>query len=144
MTKLNENEKRKLIMKHYEFPINLDKNLDEKTANQIYSSSCADSISIKLEIDKNIVKNISFNGSGCAIFISSTDLLLEQIKNKNIDEVLDIIGNYKNMINAKENVKDDKLGNLVIFENVKKHLNRAKCASLTADFIEEKLKKHSS
>ena len=49
---------------------------------------CGDQIRIDLRVDQNdIVAEVAFDGHGCAISMASTDLLLETIIGKHIDEV---------------------------------------------------------
>jgi len=42
-----------------------------------------------------IIKDISFEGEACVISISSTNILINLIKGKSIDEAINIITNYK-------------------------------------------------
>lgn len=49
---------------------------------------CGDHIRIDVRVDKNgIITEAAFNGHGCAISMASSDLLLESIIGKSVDEV---------------------------------------------------------
>ncbi len=48
---------------------------------------CGDSISLYMNVNKNTISEIKFDGKGCAICIACTSVLTELIKNKNIDDV---------------------------------------------------------
>ena len=49
---------------------------------------CGDIIEMQLELDKNKhVKDVKFNGQGCAISQASASMLTEIVKGKNLDEV---------------------------------------------------------
>ena len=49
---------------------------------------CGDIIEMQLELDKNNqVKDVKFNGQGCAISQASASMLTEIVKGKNLDEV---------------------------------------------------------
>jgi nitrogen fixation protein NifU and related proteins len=49
---------------------------------------CGDIIEMQLELDKNnLVKDVKFNGQGCAISQASASMLTEIVKGKNLDEV---------------------------------------------------------
>lgn len=130
-------EKTEIIMKHYSKPINKVEKLD-KNIKQVYlhSSSCVDEIFLHLEIKSKKIVDGKFEGVGCAVCLSSSDIFLEEIKNKTIEEAKTIALNYHNLINQ-EKFDEDKVGKLVIFSNVKTHLNRLNCASL----IEEAFQK---
>ncbi len=48
---------------------------------------CGDVIEMQLEVDdKNTVKDVKFNGQGCAISQASASMLTELVQGKNIDE----------------------------------------------------------
>lgn len=73
---------------------------------------------------------MQFEGQGCAIFIASVDLMIEQIKHKTLDEVTMILKNYETMIHQTGKYNNKILGNLVIFNHVKAQLNRLHCAEI--------------
>lgn len=133
----DEKNKREIIMKHYSFPINKKEELPKEWIKTYkHSQNCVDEIEVALKIENNLVLDANFKAKGCAVFLSSSDIFLEQIKNKNITEVKTIIQEYKNLIEQKE-ANEIILGPLVIFHNVKVHLNRLECARLIAETIEE-------
>lgn len=51
---------------------------------------CGDSIDLYINIDKNSISEIKFNGKGCAICIACTSVLTELTKGKKINEVIKI------------------------------------------------------
>lgn len=121
---------RQMILDHYENPIN--KKIDDIDTSQYlsfnYSSdSCIDNITVYLKIDNETVIDARFDGIGCAISTASTDILCELIKNKNINQIKEILDNYFNMINS-EKYDETKIGDLIIFNKVNQQLNRIKCA----------------
>ncbi|QJR43961.1 Fe-S cluster assembly sulfur transfer protein SufU [Mycoplasma miroungirhinis] len=128
MTTYSNLEKREIIYSHYEKPNNFLKYQDAKSILDHSNTGCADNLVLNVEIKNNILTNASFNGIGCSIFIAATDIMIDILKNKTIDEIKIIIQEYENMIlNSKVNNMEI-LGDLVIFENVKIHLNRVECA----------------
>lgn len=78
---------RENILEHYKNPDNFGNlsNFDIKI--HAYNPSCGDEFEIKLKLEKNKVKEIKFTGKGCAISTASADILLENIKNKSINEI---------------------------------------------------------
>lgn len=49
---------------------------------------CGDVIEMQLELDKNnLVKDVKFNGQGCAISQASASMLTEIVKGKNLNDV---------------------------------------------------------
>jgi len=129
--KLNNDEKRDIIITHYEYPINKVESFEDKrykTSSET-STSCIDNITCYIMTNKNLIKDIKFSGVGCAIATSSTDIMIETIKNKTIPEAIKLIKQYLSMIEGKttpnKNFKD-----LIVFETIYKQENRKHCASI--------------
>lgn len=91
---------------------------------------CGDRVSINIIMDNEIIKEVSFTGSGCAISTASASILTETIKNKKRSEVETIFKDFHNLVTNKQEIKT-KLGKLAIFEGVKKYPARVKCATLS-------------
>ncbi|EGZ30849.1 Fe-S cluster assembly sulfur transfer protein SufU [Malacoplasma iowae] len=128
---------RQMILDHYENPIN--KKIDDDVINtyskyNYKSESCIDNLTVYLKIENNIVRDARFDGIGCAISTSSTDILCEMIKNKNKNEIKLILDNYFSMINS-EPYDQTIIGDLKIFKNVNQQLNRIKCALVGVNSI---------
>ncbi|MGX9358422.1 iron-sulfur cluster assembly scaffold protein [Mycoplasma sp. 128] len=139
MTSFSDQQKRDLIYQHYLTPNNKSETLSGLQGQAYSRSGCADNLEIGLVVENNVIKNAQFSGSGCSIFISSTDLVLDLIKNKSTEEVKEILENYESMINQNHTENKELLNNLVVFENVKKHLNRVECASLIIRAVKKAL-----
>lgn len=128
---------RQMILDHYENPIN--KKIDDDVINtyskyNYKSESCIDNLTVYLKIENNIVRDARFDGIGCAISTSSTDILCEMIKNKNKNEIKLILDNYFSMINSEPHDQTI-IGDLKIFKNVNQQLNRIKCALVGVNSI---------
>ena len=66
------------------------------------NESCIDDLNIYFKVEGNKVVDASFNGEACAISTSATSIMLRNIVGKTIDEIKDIVDNYKKMINEEE------------------------------------------
>ena len=119
-----------VIMDHYLLSPN-KKKLDDYTHELLgVNPSCGDEITIKVKIEDNIIKDMAFEGNGCAISISSTSILIDLVKGKTIVEALKIIENFNNMIYKENSVNVEELEEAVVFENVSNMPARIKCATL--------------
>lgn len=135
----NPNIRRELIMKHYSAPDNKEK--IEKPNLSHYSNHCVDELHIKWEFSSNRLKSIKWDGIGCAVFQSSTDIFINQIKNKEKNEILRVSIEYENLINNNGEFFDERnLGDLMIFKNVKSQLNRLNCANMISQLMIKELK----
>ncbi|VDR42069.1 nitrogen fixation protein nifu [Mycoplasmopsis caviae] len=135
----NNDQKRQIIMEHYLNPKHKSSDLKNKIIK--HGESCADYLECELVIENSKIKDIKFNGQGCAFFIASTDLLIELIIDKKISESTYLIGLYEKFILGEELKEDEvkKLETLSIFDNVKSQFNRVNCALMLARAIKEKL-----
>ncbi|WP_122484649.1 iron-sulfur cluster assembly scaffold protein [Mycoplasmopsis fermentans] len=135
----NKDQKRQIIMEHYLKPRHKSSSLKNKIIK--HGESCADYLECELNIKNNQIEDIKFDGQGCAFFIASTDLLIDLLKDKKIDESICLIELYEKFIlDEKLNENDiEKLETLAIFDNVKTQFNRVNCALMLARAIKEKL-----
>ncbi len=78
----------RMIIDLYRNPLNYGEiekpDIKAKDTNPI----CGDIIEIQIKLNKDIIKDVKFNGKGCAISMASASLLTEMIKGKSIDESL--------------------------------------------------------
>ncbi len=129
--------KRSIILDNYQ---NANKkyisNGDEFTKINTRNVSCIDNLDIYIDMDNNIIKDISFEGEACVISISSTNILINLLIGKSKEEALYIIDNYLRMINEEEYDKEV-LKELLVFDDTSKQPSRIKCATLTANGIKK-------
>ena len=127
---MNEELKREIIIDNYQNPMNKELIKDDSylKVNQA-SESCIDNLDFMMKIEDNIVKDIRFDGEACAISTSATSIMIRLLIGKSVDEIINILNNYKNMIEEKDYDKD-LLKELNIYDNISKQPNRIKCAML--------------
>ena len=121
-----------VILDHNKSPRNFKK-LD--TANRTaegYNPLCGDKIDIFLDVEDDVVKDISFQGSGCAISKASASLMSAIIKGKSVEEAKKLFEKFHDLITGKldENTSIEELGKLAVLSGVKEFPMRVKCASL--------------
>ncbi len=123
-------QKRKIIMEHYSNPKNRklpDKEGYEKvnTAN----SSCVDNLDIYVKITDNRIEDITFMGEACAISISSTSIMINNLIGKTISEAQEFITQFENMV--EESFYDKKLlGDANAYFDIASQGHRKTCALL--------------
>ena len=79
---------RQVIMDHYKNPRNRGKIDDGSLTIHLNKPTCGDTISLQLQIEDDIVKNVKFIGEGCSISLSSASMMTQAIKGKSIEEAL--------------------------------------------------------
>lgn len=138
---MDQNLKREIILENYQNPKNRGLIKDNSyLKTNMNSESCIDEIELMIKIEDNIIKDIRFDGEACAICTSSTSIMIETLINKKVDDAIEIINNFKNMIEEKS--YDEKLlESAIVYEDVAKQPNRKKCALLSWWGIEKILLK---
>ena len=138
---MNEEMKRLILIENYQNPKNRGLLNDDnyKTINT-NSKSCIDQIDLQVKINNGIIEDIRFDGEACAICTSTTSIMIGLLIGKTKEEALDIIENYKNMIDEKE-YNLDKLKEAIVYSDISKQPNRKNCALLTWNGMEELINK---
>lgn len=139
---MENNLKREIILDNYNNPFNKNKKPDE-TYKKINTSStsCIDDLDIYFKIEKNIIKDVTFKGEACAISTSATSIFSKKIIGKNIDELKELITNYKNMIEEKPYNKE-LLGELLVYDEIYQKPNRKGCALIPVKAIERLIEEY--
>ena len=78
---------RDYILDHYKNPRNSGELPGATNTYKDNNPLCGDEITMSLLIDDDRVKDVRFQGKGCAISQASASILTEEIKGKTLDEV---------------------------------------------------------
>ena len=136
---MDSNIKRTIILDNYENPYNRgltnDSSFDKVNAN---NESCIDNLDLEIKIENGVICDMHFDGEACAISTSSTTIMLKNLIGKTIDEALEFINEYENMIDEKE-YNADILEEAVVYSDTYKQPSRKKCALLSYLSIKEYL-----
>ena len=137
---MDRNMKRSIILDHYQNPyhrIRHDNDLEYVKINS-RNVSCIDNIDLYVKMNGDRIEDISFDGEACVISISSTSIMSNLLIGKTIDEAIDIIKNYNDMIEER-NYNSDILDDAIVYEDISKQPSRKKCATLTWNGLYKKL-----
>ncbi len=91
---------------------------------------CGDHFTVFLKLDHDIIRDVSFQGAGCAISKASASLMTEQLKGKTVAEARDCFARFQRML-ATGQAGDEELGSLCALGGVHKFPMRVKCAILS-------------
>ena len=117
----------------------MDANLSYEMVNTA-NSSCIDNLNIYVKYKGDVIEDIAFEGEACAISISSTSIMIENLIGKTKKEALEIIDNFTKMLNEEEYNKDI-LGNALVYDDIYKQNSRKSCAYLPYRGLKEILSK---
>ena len=97
-----------------------------------FNPLCGDKLSLYLQVSAdNVIEDVSFTGSGCAISMAAASLLTEQLKGKTTDEGQALFDAFHSMLTQDDALPDfDQLDKLAVLAGVREYPTRVKCATL--------------
>jgi nitrogen fixation NifU-like protein len=101
------------------------------TANRVAhgdNPSCGDQCSVYLPLEGDRIKDISFDGSGCAISQASASLMTTQLKGKTAAEAEALYGKFHEIVTTGK--EPEEISDLAAFAGVHSFPARIKCATL--------------
>ncbi len=139
---------REVILDHYRSPRHKGK-LEHASAHaEGHNPLCGDEIALDLLVEGGKVTKVAITGQGCSISQASASMMAEAIEGKSLDEVRDLIGKFKAMMDIEGDPKDAgidparpgaALGDLEALQGVRKFPVRIKCANLPWTTLEQAL-----
>ena len=124
-----------VILDHNRRPRNFGK-LEHPTHHaEGYNPLCGDKVDVYVDVEEGKVRDIRFEGSGCAISTASASLMTEALKGKSVDEALALFARIRNVLTGHSEDGDGaseqaSLGKLAVLEGVTQYPLRVKCATL--------------
>ena len=125
-----------IILDHAKNPRNKGKcknfNHDAKAHNPL----CGDKVHIYLNLDEDkTIKELTFEGEGCAISLASASILTDTLKGKNLNSTKKLIDDFLNMIKKKSKItlnslSDDQVTTINSLSGVQEFPMRIKCATM--------------
>ena len=134
---MDNNLRREIILDNYQDPMNRGLVADNSYIKvKASSDNCIDDLDFMIKLVDDKIVDIRFDGEACAISTSATSIMIRSLIGKNIDEVKEILINYKNMINEEE-YNSDILGELNVYDEICKQPNRKNCALIPSKAIDK-------
>jgi nitrogen fixation protein NifU and related proteins len=121
-----------VILDHNKRPRNFQVLEGANRAAEGYNPLCGDQITIYLKLDGDVIQDISFQGSGCAISKASASMMTASLKGKSRAEAEALFRKFHGMVTGDHDAAPDplELGKLAVFSGVSEFPVRVKCASL--------------
>ncbi len=120
------------ILDHNRSPRNKKRLDDADRRADGYNPLCGDKITVYINIEGDIVTEVTFEGSGCAISTASASMMTQSLKGKTLTEAKALFARFHNLITGEPCETDDgpDLGKLEVFSGVCQYPARVKCATL--------------
>ena len=95
-----------------------------------YNPLCGDRLSLFLTLDGDVITDVGFQGSGCAISKASASLMTDCVKGAAVADARALFDRFHRMVTTPPDVEVEDLGKLSALAGVREFPVRVKCASL--------------
>ena len=121
-----------LVLDHNRRPRNFQKLAGANRTAEGYNPLCGDQITVYVRLEDGVVRDVSFQGSGCAIATAAASMMTESVKGKTAAEAAALFKAFRTMVTADLGTAFDPLdlGKLAAFAGVREFPIRVKCATL--------------
>ena len=120
-----------LVLDHNSRPRNFRKISDANYSAEGFNPLCGDRVTVYVQVENGTVKDVSFQGSGCAISRASASMMTEGVKGKTLEEARELFEKFHQQVagDAADDEHGD-LGDLEAFAGIREYPSRVKCAVL--------------
>jgi nitrogen fixation NifU-like protein len=121
-----------VILDHSKKPRNFHAMAAPDRKAEGYNPLCGDRETVFLDLDGEVLKDVSFQGAGCAISTASASMMTESVKGKTRAEADALFARFHELITGKPGAGNGgpELGKLEVFSGVREYPVRVKCATL--------------
>jgi nitrogen fixation NifU-like protein len=120
------------ILDHNKQPRNFRVPEDANRQAAGHNPLCGDRVVVHLRVEDGVVKDVGFQGAGCAISTASASLMTQAVKGKSAADVEKLFDAFHELLtsNPHQEVDADRVGKLAVFAGVREYPVRVKCATL--------------
>lgn len=119
-----------VILEHSKHPRNFRAMEAANRTAEGYNPLCGDHYTVFVDVEDGAIRDISFQGSGCAISKASASMMSQAVKSKTTAEAQKLFGEFHQVVTGAPAGDAAKLGKLAAFAGVASFPTRIKCATL--------------
>jgi nitrogen fixation NifU-like protein len=121
-----------VILEHSKAPRNFKKLSAANHHAEGFNPLCGDRFTVYLDLEGDRVRDIAFEGSGCAISKASASMMTQILKGKTVGEAAQVFEKFHRFVTTQNHKASDsdELGKLAVFSGVAEFPARVKCATL--------------
>lgn len=137
---------RQVIIEHNRSPRNFKRIEPADRHAEGHNPLCGDRIDLFVSLDGDVISDVGFQGSGCAISQASASLMTGAVKGKTVAEAEHLFQLFHEMVISDPTAPADtaELGKLAAFAGVRQYPSRVKCANLSWHTLHAALKNSES
>lgn len=130
-----------IIIDHNKSPRNFGELPPPRREADGYNPLCGDRLSVYLKLDGDRIREVSFDGSGCAISVASASLMTEALKGRTVAEAEALFKRMHALLTGSDDAGngEPELGKLEALAGVRAYPSRVKCATLAWHTVQSAL-----
>ncbi len=127
-----------LILEHSKAPRNFRALPGASLHAEGFNPLCGDHFTVYLQMDGDLIRDVAFQGTGCAISKASASMMTQSLKGKTKAQAEELFNRFHELVtsdkppdgNRAADGASDSLGKLTVFAGVRDYPVRVKCATL--------------
>ena len=122
-----------VILDHSKRPRNFGELAGANRRAEGYNPLCGDRETVFIRLEDDLLKDVGFRGTGCAISTASASMMTEALKGKTRAQAEALFQRFHDLITGQDGHSDkdgSDLGKLTVFSGVREFPVRVKCATL--------------
>jgi len=119
-----------VILEHSKAPRNYRELPSANHKAEGFNPLCGDHFTLYLDLDGDTIRDIGFQGSGCAISKASASMMTQSVKGKSKQEAEKLFSDFHKLVTGQANGNHADVGKLAAFSGVSEFPVRVKCATL--------------
>ncbi|MCS6862502.1 MAG: SUF system NifU family Fe-S cluster assembly protein [Abditibacteriales bacterium] len=119
-----------VLLDHYKRPRNFRVMAEANRRAEGQNPLCGDEVTVYLLLEDDVVKDVSFQGAGCAISMASASMMTASLKGKTKEEAEALFNRFHQMLTEESDTDLEALGKLAVLSGVREFPIRVKCATL--------------
>ena len=125
---------RRVVLDHYRTPRNQAALADPDIEYEEYNPVCGDRVVLQISLVDSVIREVGFQGQGCAISQASASLMTESLQGRSLEEAAALSEAFRHLmgqgIASGQKIESSELGDLEALQGVRKFPVRIKCALL--------------
>jgi nitrogen fixation NifU-like protein len=121
-----------VILDHNRKPRNFRRVAPPTRRAEGHNPLCGDHVSVEVKVEDGTIRDIAFQGSGCAISRAAASMMTGSLQGQTVAAAEALFGRFRRMLTEDGSGPEgtDALGKLAVFAGVREFPSRIKCATL--------------
>lgn len=121
-----------VILDHNRKPRNFRRVAQPTRRAEGHNPLCGDHVSVEVKVEDGTIRDIAFQGSGCAISKAAASMMTGSLQGQTVADAEALFGRFHRMLTEDGSGPEgtDALGKLAVFAGVREFPSRIKCATL--------------